>query len=139
MERLQQKQQEFQKPRKEQEIQRNLEVSKPSRGGKRFGFVRFGSEDEAMRAMERLNGYMIYGFMLMVKLAIQKVRRTGGPHKQQIPYLGLNAHMVGTNWKFRDEEALDGSARKKKISGHVKDEDLWKMKRMSNRGDGNCL
>ncbi|KAL4369166.1 hypothetical protein GQ457_05G034750 [Hibiscus cannabinus] len=104
-------------------------AGKLSRGGKRFGFVRFGSEVEAMRAMERLNGCMIYGFLLTVKLAIQKVR-TGGPQKQQISDSGLNAQKVGTVWKSGGkEEALDGSARKKKIPGHVEDEELWKMKR----------
>ncbi|KAL4339722.1 hypothetical protein GQ457_08G036010 [Hibiscus cannabinus] len=104
-------------------------AGKLSRGGKRFGFVRFGSEVEAMRAMERLNGCMIYGFLLTVKLAIQKVR-TGGPQKQQISDSGLNAQKVGTVWKSGGkEEVLDGSARKKKIPGHVEDEELWKMKR----------
>ncbi|KAK8686510.1 hypothetical protein V6N13_125534 [Hibiscus sabdariffa] len=68
--------------------------------------------------------------MLTVKLAIQKVRRTGGLQKQKIPYSGSNVHMVGTNWKFcGKEEALNGSARKKKILGHVENEDLWNMKR----------
>ncbi|KAK8635747.1 hypothetical protein V6N13_004467 [Hibiscus sabdariffa] len=97
-------------------------AGKLSRGGKRFGFVRFGSEVEAMRAMERLNGCMIYGFLLTVKLAIQKVR-TSGPQKQQIPELGLNVQKVGTIWKpGGKEEALDGSARKKNFWG------TWRMK-----------
>ncbi|KAK9010074.1 hypothetical protein V6N11_036591 [Hibiscus sabdariffa] len=46
---------------------------KLSRGGKRFGFVRFRDEVDAGRAMERLNDFVVYWFRLIVKLANQKV------------------------------------------------------------------
>ncbi|KAK8655067.1 hypothetical protein V6N13_107659 [Hibiscus sabdariffa] len=52
-------------------------VRKLSRGGKRFGFVRLKNEVDAGRAMERLNGFVVYGFRLTVKLAIQKERTVG--------------------------------------------------------------
>ncbi|KAK9007436.1 hypothetical protein V6N11_074363 [Hibiscus sabdariffa] len=37
-------------------------AGKLSRGGKRFGFVRFRCKTDAMRTMERLNGFSVYGF-----------------------------------------------------------------------------
>ncbi|KAK8717342.1 hypothetical protein V6N13_044613 [Hibiscus sabdariffa] len=45
---------------------------KLSRGGKRFGFVRFKDEVDAGRAMERLNDFEVYGYRIIVKPANQK-------------------------------------------------------------------
>ncbi|KAK8560975.1 hypothetical protein V6N13_026410 [Hibiscus sabdariffa] len=42
---------------------------KRSKGGQRFGFVRYKSMEDAMRAQERLDGFSIYGFRVRVHLA----------------------------------------------------------------------
>ncbi|KAK8683777.1 hypothetical protein V6N13_039826 [Hibiscus sabdariffa] len=42
---------------------------KLSRGGKRFGFVRLKSRTDAIRIIERLNGFILYGYRLTVKMA----------------------------------------------------------------------
>ncbi|KAK8631331.1 hypothetical protein V6N13_080090 [Hibiscus sabdariffa] len=42
---------------------------KQSRGGKKFGFVRFANKIDAERVIEKLNGFTIYGFRLSVKMA----------------------------------------------------------------------
>ncbi|GMI80815.1 hypothetical protein HRI_001750800 [Hibiscus trionum] len=44
-------------------------AGKLSRGGRKFGFVRFRSKDDAVRAIERLNGFALYGFRLSVSMA----------------------------------------------------------------------
>ncbi|KAK8595045.1 hypothetical protein V6N13_015954 [Hibiscus sabdariffa] len=49
-----------------------------SKGGKRFGFVRFESMTDALRAVERLNGFSLYGFKISVALAKYKGKSNNG-------------------------------------------------------------
>ncbi|KAK8623423.1 hypothetical protein V6N13_118308 [Hibiscus sabdariffa] len=51
-------------------------ANKRNRWGNRFGFVRFGRRVDADRAMERLNGFLLYGSRLSVSLAKYKVRQS---------------------------------------------------------------
>ncbi|KAK8683869.1 hypothetical protein V6N13_039915 [Hibiscus sabdariffa] len=51
---------------------RTFIAKKLSRGSKRSGFVEFGNEEDSNRAMERLNGFITYGFRLTVKAARQR-------------------------------------------------------------------
>ncbi|KAK8648080.1 hypothetical protein V6N13_128842 [Hibiscus sabdariffa] len=44
--------------------------------GRRFGFVRFSNEKDALRAVERLNGFKLYGFRLILQMAKYKARTT---------------------------------------------------------------
>ncbi|KAL4297388.1 hypothetical protein GQ457_12G029290 [Hibiscus cannabinus] len=44
-------------------------VNKPDRNGRRFGFVRFSNRWVATRAIERLNGFNIYGSRISVSFA----------------------------------------------------------------------
>ncbi|KAK8989578.1 hypothetical protein V6N11_064000 [Hibiscus sabdariffa] len=62
------------------EVKRAFIAKKLSRGGKRFGFVSFGMESDASRAMERLNGFSVYGYRLTVKLANHYKWRVSGKH-----------------------------------------------------------
>ncbi|KAK8492845.1 hypothetical protein V6N13_090194 [Hibiscus sabdariffa] len=62
------------------EVKRAFIAKKLSRGGKRFSFVRFGMESDASRAMERLNGFSVYGYRLTVKLANHYKWRVSGKH-----------------------------------------------------------
>ncbi|KAK8686671.1 hypothetical protein V6N13_125694 [Hibiscus sabdariffa] len=43
--------------------------SKRSKGGQRFGFVRYASMEDAMRAQERLDGFPLYSYRVRVHLA----------------------------------------------------------------------
>ncbi|KAK8514610.1 hypothetical protein V6N12_057509 [Hibiscus sabdariffa] len=103
---------------------------KLSRGGKRFGFVRFKNEVDAGRAMERLDGFVVYSFRLTVKLAIQKERNVASKKRHQSSIDGTEDRE-----KSRSRSNLDFKATssvmptKKKISGHVENEDLWWLKR----------
>ncbi|KAL4352461.1 hypothetical protein GQ457_06G018140 [Hibiscus cannabinus] len=42
-----------------------------SRAGRRFGFVRMASKEDADRVIERLNGFWLYGARVSVSLAIR--------------------------------------------------------------------
>ncbi|KAL4369597.1 hypothetical protein GQ457_05G034860 [Hibiscus cannabinus] len=46
------------------EVTRTYIARKLTRGGKRFGFVSFGEDSDAARAIERLNGFNVYGYRL---------------------------------------------------------------------------
>ncbi|KAL4318899.1 hypothetical protein GQ457_18G023820 [Hibiscus cannabinus] len=97
---------------------------KLSRGGKRFGFVRMKNRADALRVIERLNGFMLYGFRLTVNLA--------RPYKEI--YKKKNYEMGGINYRKIGLPRLDfeaGNQRDipKRISGHVDDEELWRLRR----------
>ncbi|KAK8694284.1 hypothetical protein V6N13_071838 [Hibiscus sabdariffa] len=47
---------------------------KQNKAGKRFGFVRFSNRNGAERAIERLNGFKLYGSRLLVSVARFKAR-----------------------------------------------------------------
>ncbi|KAK8643911.1 hypothetical protein V6N13_013188 [Hibiscus sabdariffa] len=106
-------------------------AGKLSRGGKRFGFVRFRCKTDAMRTMERLNGFSVYGFRLTVKLANPKKR------KQFLNQTGINrgkSAAISTPRQSKQEqvhskEPVDSSSQAnvvlKKIVGHVEDEEMF--------------
>ncbi|KAK8658948.1 hypothetical protein V6N13_029167 [Hibiscus sabdariffa] len=56
---------------------------KPSRGGKKIGFVCFEKKLDAMRVIERLHGFILYLFRLMVKMARYEGRRGGGSNHRK--------------------------------------------------------
>ncbi|KAL4362373.1 hypothetical protein GQ457_04G026450 [Hibiscus cannabinus] len=90
------------------EVCRAFIARKLSRGGKHFGFVRFSTEEDAKRAMERLVGFTVYGFRLTVE-----------PETQ-------NGMRESSNWT--KEEAWRSTPRIK-VQGHVVVEELWKLQR----------
>ncbi|KAK8696496.1 hypothetical protein V6N13_001635 [Hibiscus sabdariffa] len=51
-------------------------AGKRNRAGKRFGFVRFPNRQDAERAIERLNGFNLYGSRLSVSVARYRARTT---------------------------------------------------------------
>ncbi|KAK8635406.1 hypothetical protein V6N13_004143 [Hibiscus sabdariffa] len=104
---------------------------KLSRGGKRFGFVRYSCREDALRALERLNGCSVYGYRLTVKMANQNGRRTDRVHMQKThaEAEGTNVQHMGSLRNVRGETNIPVSSEMKKIIGHVVDEELWKMKR----------
>ncbi|KAK8661040.1 hypothetical protein V6N13_051942 [Hibiscus sabdariffa] len=70
-------------------------AGKLSRGEKRFGFVRFRCKTNAMRTMERMNGFSVYRFRLTVKLAYPKKRR------QFLNQAGTNRGKSANQWDIR--------------------------------------
>ncbi|KAK8701277.1 hypothetical protein V6N13_019667 [Hibiscus sabdariffa] len=101
---------------------------KLSRGGKRFGFVRLKSRTDALRIIERLNGFILYGYRLTVKMA----RFKKGVYKEK------SSETQGTkNWmndtvgrvKTVMESGNQNRGKLKRISGHVMEEELWKLRR----------
>ncbi|KAK8607768.1 hypothetical protein V6N13_046375 [Hibiscus sabdariffa] len=78
---------------------------KPSRGGKKFGFMRFGKKIDAERVIERLNGFTLYGFRLSVKMARFEAKSRGGEYTKEV------TRVV------------------KRIVGHVEEEELWNLRR----------
>ncbi|KAK8557671.1 hypothetical protein V6N13_008042 [Hibiscus sabdariffa] len=56
---------------------------KPSRGGKKFGFMHFEKKLDVVRVTESLNGFILYGFRLVVKMARYEGRRGGGSHHRK--------------------------------------------------------
>ncbi|KAK8546838.1 hypothetical protein V6N13_093880 [Hibiscus sabdariffa] len=66
---------------------------KLSRIGKLFGFVRFEKQEDANKAIERLNGFVLYGAKLSVSMAkytggrpkwIQKIQGHNGKGEEEI-------------------------------------------------------
>ncbi|KAL4309158.1 hypothetical protein GQ457_01G002270 [Hibiscus cannabinus] len=110
------------------DVYRAYIANKLSRGGKRFGFVSFGTERDALRALERLNGFSVYGFTLTVKLANHNNWRVSGKqHGDQI-----NKRLDGQQQPMNIQISRGMSQReehKRKVVGHVIDEDLWKLQR----------
>ncbi|KAK8615001.1 hypothetical protein V6N13_068787 [Hibiscus sabdariffa] len=110
------------------EVNRAFIAKKLSRGGKRFGFVSFEMVCDASRAMERLNGFNVYGYRLTVKFANQNKWRASGKHNRDQLNIGENElRQPRINQTLRDRSQQE--VHKKKVLGHVVDEDLWKLQR----------
>ncbi|KAK8694616.1 hypothetical protein V6N13_072163 [Hibiscus sabdariffa] len=60
-------------------------ANKKDKQGRRFGFFRFSNQRDADRALERLNGFHLYGFKLRVMIARFNIRTTYWKRKKWIP------------------------------------------------------
>ncbi|KAL4310802.1 hypothetical protein GQ457_01G033160 [Hibiscus cannabinus] len=110
-----------------------------SRGGKRFGFVRFANRNDALRAMERLNGFSVYGFRLTVKLANSRSRKKLGEGNYRIKEYAkgkkqentdeVKAMKVQSLGREAVETSAQGGMGRRKVIGHVESEDLLKLKK----------
>ncbi|KAK8682954.1 hypothetical protein V6N13_039032 [Hibiscus sabdariffa] len=93
---------------------------KVDRTGKRFGFVKFKNRIEAERAIERLNGFCLYGFRLSVTEA-----RYNGFQKEDIPPT-CNQDVCSLS----NGVSLHGGKKFiNRVLGHVEEESLWKLSR----------
>ncbi|KAL4312316.1 hypothetical protein GQ457_01G010310 [Hibiscus cannabinus] len=59
-------------------------ANKVNREGKRFGFVRYSNKVDASRAIERLNGFKLYGYRLLVSFARFNARTSFWRRKRTI-------------------------------------------------------
>ncbi|KAK8644214.1 hypothetical protein V6N13_123526 [Hibiscus sabdariffa] len=106
---------------------------KLSRGGRRIGFVRFEKKVDAWRAIERLNGFSLFGQRISVTLAHNNDRtqywkkvRQDNTKKLTQDQPGERTPYSGDNRKATEAENI---TRNRKVYGHVEDEDMWKMRR----------
>ncbi|KAK8598799.1 hypothetical protein V6N13_076745 [Hibiscus sabdariffa] len=120
---------------------------KPSRGGKKFGFVRFGKKIDAERVIERLNGFTLYGFRLSVKMARFEAKSRGGGYTKEVTrlcsqekvclaYRKKGVHVLDPgHWDKPNGKGIEGGESRtlnfravKRIVGHV-EEELWNLRR----------
>ncbi|KAK8693580.1 hypothetical protein V6N13_071157 [Hibiscus sabdariffa] len=125
-------------------------ANKLNREGRRFGFVRIEKEVDVDRALERLNGLLIYGNKIFVGLAKYNAFSSWNRMKKGKSYGEVQVNMSGGQVsapKNHDIPKDKGKASVKegevsvqekakqvvkvhrKIQGHVVDEELWKLKR----------
>ncbi|KAL4303168.1 hypothetical protein GQ457_10G019730 [Hibiscus cannabinus] len=109
-------------------------AGKMDRAGKRFGFVRFSNREDAERAIERLNGFRLYGYQLSVSFARFKTR-TSYWRKVRTKE---NLHEQGSSKKedsqnYGKERTLDTNLEEmatldlKRITGFIEEEALFKL------------
>ncbi|KAK8554965.1 hypothetical protein V6N13_103699 [Hibiscus sabdariffa] len=120
---------------------------KPSRGGKKFGFVRFGKKIDAERVIERLNGFTLYGFRLSVKMARFEAKSRGGGYAKEVTRLSSQEKFCPAyrkkgvpviypgHWDKPNGKGIEGGESRtlnsravKRIVRHV-EEELWNLRR----------
>ncbi|KAL4383632.1 hypothetical protein GQ457_15G029640 [Hibiscus cannabinus] len=128
-------------------------AKKVNREGKRFGFVRYSNRIDANRAIERLDGFKLYGYRLSVSFAKFKTRtrfwrkkKIGGDRKggqkhwteigkfqatgmERDDQMEKRVHVDPGNMDKMDE--LVTEKKRRRINGHVDNEILWQL--------GKCL
>ncbi|KAK8693996.1 hypothetical protein V6N13_071560 [Hibiscus sabdariffa] len=123
-------------------------ASKRDKQGRGFGFVRFSNQRDADRAMERLNGFYLYGFKLRVTEERFKTRTTywrrkkgtpnqvsqrGNRQEEEVRTTGETERLVKQGPEKAKGAMLgeETEGRKKQIiiQGHVDSESLWKLSR----------
>ncbi|KAL4284789.1 hypothetical protein GQ457_16G009010 [Hibiscus cannabinus] len=114
---------------------RTFIAKKLSRGSKRFGFVEFGNEEDSNRAMERLNGFITYGFRLTVKAARQRNSKNSEQKKSPVneqKRMHIRVEKEEDQQRAEDQKLKEISPReryRKKVIGHVVEEELWKLQK----------
>ncbi|KAH1130479.1 hypothetical protein J1N35_001857 [Gossypium stocksii] len=90
---------------------------KKSKFGSRFGFMRFSSVTDAQQAIERLNGFIILGYRIRVKMASFKGRRKIWGKR--------NTHVISISNKETYGNGKENSVSEKgETSGNSKDDRL---------------
>ncbi|KAK8658940.1 hypothetical protein V6N13_029159 [Hibiscus sabdariffa] len=116
-------------------------ASKWNRGGRRFRFVRFEREVDALRATERLDGLFIYRNKISVAFAkysgrMQHIRKSRVDVNEDLGQRKstMKADIFRNNEKAHVEGGIGDPGKQrilkfKRVQGHVEVEDLCKMKR----------
>ncbi|KAK8662392.1 hypothetical protein V6N13_091970 [Hibiscus sabdariffa] len=105
---------------------------KQNKAGKKFGFVRFSNKIDAERAIERLNGFKLYGSRLLVSKARFKARssywRKINKDTEHLKDGESCKHYVS---KKQTSDSLEESESKEKralrIEGFIQEEDILKL------------
>ncbi|KAK5834241.1 hypothetical protein PVK06_018118 [Gossypium arboreum] len=103
------------------------------REGKRFGFVKFSKREDAQRAITRLEGFLMLGKKIRVKIARYSGKRIIWKKvqaKEDISQLKVS-QSKGMRNQDRDCDILKDKVvnNSKVIVGHVENEQLWKLQR----------
>ncbi|KAK8612255.1 hypothetical protein V6N13_092374 [Hibiscus sabdariffa] len=77
---------------------------KISRGGKRSGFVRYARMSDAERAVERLNGFALYGTKIFVTFAKFKTRQSFWRKVRPEPTLNSKLEEHVSRNKFEEDD-----------------------------------
>ncbi|KAK8578497.1 hypothetical protein V6N13_100334 [Hibiscus sabdariffa] len=97
-----------------------------SRGGKKYGFVRFGNRSDALRAVGRLNGFWLYGFRLKVAFATFKRKAR---HEATIQ----RENTDGGNEKI-DSETMDKSKGAAREEGESSEKEISSIRKRRSYG-----
>ncbi|KAH1108246.1 hypothetical protein J1N35_012014 [Gossypium stocksii] len=106
--------------------------SKRCRNGKRFGFVRFSNERDALRAIMRLNGFFLLGMRIKVKMARYNGKRKFWRYASDKKDQEQSVEMLQ---ETKTEDRIDNFVRNdlkteiRKVQGHVEDELLWNLQK----------
>ncbi|KAL4369086.1 hypothetical protein GQ457_05G026490 [Hibiscus cannabinus] len=117
---------------------------KLDREGKRFGFVRFSNKQDANRAIERLNGFSLYGFRLFVSVAKFQGRTSYSRKVRNSRFRDITTQQASNKMeetkgdtcqtgKSTENENDFGEQFKQNtkcsriIQGHVEEESLWRL------------
>ncbi|KAK8618800.1 hypothetical protein V6N13_132779 [Hibiscus sabdariffa] len=132
-------------------------ANKKNKENKRFGFVRVPNKSKALRMIEKMNRYRLYGNILTVSLAKYRARQMfrkkvnqvnrdirlsegeGRNKKSQVfkhcdqsrPILHKGKTKVGEGYVEENWGQINNNSKgekKTRISGHIESEDLWKLK-----------
>ncbi|KAK8625711.1 hypothetical protein V6N13_056872 [Hibiscus sabdariffa] len=119
-------------------------AKKLSERRRRFGFVRFKSKTNATRAIEQLNGFSLYGSRLLVKMAEFERKNGEGVDNNSARmcnkyHKDFNNHELGgdftnhelgggTRMNYNNEGGSNERRNKKRIIGHIEEEDLWNLR-----------
>ncbi|KAK8560600.1 hypothetical protein V6N13_083037 [Hibiscus sabdariffa] len=110
-------------------------ANKRSRRGSRFGFVKVSNKKDATRAIEKLNGWNVYGSRISVvttkfkniPISGERVMKDKGEVRTSNKQVQKGPSKE-TIWE-RDEASKNEIKGRKRITGHVETEELWKMRR----------
>ncbi|KAK8701238.1 hypothetical protein V6N13_019628 [Hibiscus sabdariffa] len=85
---------------------------------------------DADRAIERLHGFFLYGSRLTVKMAKdQRARRSVPEYSPNADRFRKDVSRETGNEKMRGPQRPIKEPRRKRIAGHVENEDFWSMRR----------
>ncbi|KAL4332569.1 hypothetical protein GQ457_07G001250 [Hibiscus cannabinus] len=116
----------------------SFEAIKRDRNGRRFGFVRFSNIWDATRAIERLNPSVYRNQGYNYEQGERSGNKGGEISNKQVERnnpenAGQRRENATTELKSQnndlDMSSMLNEGKRKKIAGHVENEDLWKYKR----------
>ncbi|KAK8713705.1 hypothetical protein V6N13_148916 [Hibiscus sabdariffa] len=100
-------------------------ASKLDNKGRRFGFLRYSNRNDAVRALERLNGCNLYGARIAVSFAKFNSRSSFWRKKKNKS--GYHEDFESKGKQGLGDSNKDSKLQVKRVVGHVEDESLWKL------------
>ncbi|KAH1073111.1 hypothetical protein J1N35_025439 [Gossypium stocksii] len=120
---------------------------KKSKNGKRFSFVRYSNDIDAQRAIEKLNGFVLLGYRIRVKMASFRGNRKFWKRRSNAANMPKNKDQNGFDTdrnvsgkgdsstcskedpsKEMDYLGVEG-IQERRVKGFVDEEQLWKLEK----------